>query len=200
MRMSRKRAIKRAVLALAFPLCLAGGVAVADKLDDFKEAAGKTGCDAIPYSSERSECKSQQEKKNASCKDFACNRAEVEKLQEKLKEKRQNLADAKSRNNEAAVPDLERAIKALEEELKARKAEAHKRIERCDDCIEARQNVQKVFAAVKSRVKNESDPALKPYIDQLVGHYDQGAKEHEKPLEEVKNALASCKWVASISI
>ncbi len=199
MRMRHKKAVKGALLALAFPLCLVG-VAVADKLDDFKEAASKSGCKAIPYSTDREKCEGLQTKKDAACKDFGCNRGEVEKLQERLKEKRQNLADAKSRNNEAAVPDLEKAIKALEEELKARKAEAQKRIERCEDCIEARVDVQKWFSAVKSKVKDESDPALKPYIDKLVGHFEQGAKDHEKPINDVKDALAGCKWVSSISI
>ena len=33
--------------------------ALADKLDDFKEAVKETGCRAIPYNSERGECKDQ---------------------------------------------------------------------------------------------------------------------------------------------
>ena len=199
MRVVKKPSILGAALAAALLFCMVG-VAGADKVEDFKEAAGKTGCEAIPYSSERSECKSEQEKKNAACKDLGCERPKVEKLLETLKEKRQNLADAKSRNNQAAIPDLEKAIKELEDALKARKAEAQRRVERCEDCIEARENVQEVFLEVKAKVKGESDPALKPYVDQLVQHYDKGAQEHVKPLDEAKAALANCKWVASISI
>lgn len=32
-------------------LLLAPGVAAADKLDDFKDAASRSGCEAVPYSS-----------------------------------------------------------------------------------------------------------------------------------------------------
>jgi septal ring factor EnvC (AmiA/AmiB activator) len=195
MKVVKKPSILGAALATPLLFCMVG-VAAADKLEDFKEAAGKTGCEAIPYSSERSECKSEQDKKNTACKDLGCERPKVEKLLETLKEKRQNLADAKSRNNQAAIPDLEKAIKELEDALKARKAEAQRRVDRCEDCIEAREKVQKVFR----EVKGESDPALKPYVDQLVQHYDRGAQEHVKPLEEARAALANCEWVASISI
>ena len=44
-------------------------------------------------------------------------------------------------------------------------------------------------------VKNENDPALKPYVDKLVEHFEKGAAEHVKPLEEAKTALANCEWV-----
>jgi hypothetical protein len=44
------------------PFVLLGGlgVALADKLSDFKEAAGNDGCASIPYSDYRSTCESQQ--------------------------------------------------------------------------------------------------------------------------------------------
>jgi chromosome segregation ATPase len=167
----------------------------ADKLDDFKEAASKAGCQAIPYSSERSECEDQQRRKDSECKDFGCARSEVEKLLEKLKEKRQNLSDAKSRKNESAIQDLENTVKELEKDLKERKNIAEKRINRCKDCISARERVQRVFSDVKSRVQNESDIALKSYVDKLVEHYEKGAAEHVKPLEEVRAALSNCEWV-----
>lgn len=185
----------------ALGLCLlATTTAHADKLSDFKEAAGKTGCQAMPYNSERRSCEDAQRKKDELCKEFGCSRDKVEKQLEKLKEKRKNLEEAKSRKNEAAIPDLEKAVKELEESLKEAKETATERVRRCENCILARQAVQKVFATVKGMVKGESDEALKPYIEKLVEHYDKGTAEHVKPLEEVKGALENCKWVANITL
>jgi len=184
--------------AFVYALCFAAP-ALADKVDDFRTAASKSGCDAIPYTSEWRDCGTRRDAKERSCKDFGCSRGEVEKLLERLKEKRQNLADAKSRNNEAAVPDLERAIATIEEDLKTRKDEAYRRIRTCDECIAARKAVQKLFADVKAMVQGEADPLLQPYIEKLVAHYDKGAAEHVKPLEEVVQALDNCKWVSSVS-
>jgi hypothetical protein len=176
------------------------GVATADKVDDFKEASGRTGCLAIPYESERRDCESTQRKmKEEICKDFSCPKAEVEKNLKRLKEKRESLADAKSRNNESAVPDLEREIRRLEDELKSAKSDAEKRVRRCEDCASARQDVQKIFAKVRSMVKGESDEALKPFVDRLVSHYERGTDAHVQPIEDAKRAAENCKWVASIS-
>lgn len=178
---------------------LTSSLASADKLDDFKEAAGNTGCKAIPYRSERDDCESRQNDKNNICKAFSCDRAEVEKSLDKLKEKRQSLTDAKSRNNNDAVPDLERAIKDLEDFLGQSKSEARRRSTVCEDCISAREKVQKVYGSVRSSVKNENDAALQPYIDKLIKLYDDGSEAHVKPIEEVKNALENCKWVYNIT-
>ena len=170
------------------------GHAHADKLDDFREAAGKTGCEAIPYSSERSDCNEQQRRKNSTCRDFGCSRDQVEQLLEKLKEKRQSLADARSRKNESVVADLEATVAELEGDLRDRKAKAEQKINRCNDCITARERVQRVFSDTIAKVKGESDSALQEYIRILVEHFQNGAVEHVKPLDEVRAALSNCEW------
>lgn len=173
------------------------GRALADKLDDFKEAANKRGCQAIPYKSERETCQEEQAKKDAQCRNFSCKRKEVEKRLETLREKRQSLADVRSRdpNNARAIADLEDVIQKLAMELKELKNYAEQARPRCESCIKARETVQRVFGNVISTIKNESDPVLKPYIDRLVEHFEQEAKEHVTPLTEVKDALAGCEWV-----
>jgi hypothetical protein len=52
--------MKLNVRILAVTLALGSSVAVADKLSDFKEAVGTVGCDSVPYSDLRSNCKSEQ--------------------------------------------------------------------------------------------------------------------------------------------
>lgn len=172
---------------------------LADKLDDFKEAASRTGCEAIPYSSDRSDCKSAQEKKDDRCRDFSCRRDEAERQLEKYKEKKKNLEEARERKNESAIRDLERAVKEIEDDLKDRKYDAGKRFDRAGACIDARLDVQKVFTYVRGMVEREFDEALKPYKERLITHYRSEAERHEKPISEVRNAQENCNRVRSMS-
>jgi chromosome segregation ATPase len=179
--------------------------AAADKIDDFKDGASRKGCDAIPYRGfwgsrdERRVCEELSREKDNTCTAFSCEKREAEKALENYKEKKKNLDDAKSRKNEAAIPDLEAAVKKLDEELKTRKSEAEKRIRRCDDCIKAREAVQTQFAKVKDMVKNETDKDLQQYVRDLVSQFEAGAESHVKPLEEVKGARSNCDWVSRMS-
>lgn len=175
------------------------GVLLADKLDDFKEAASRTGCDAIPYSSDRSDCRSAQDDKDSRCRAFSCSRDEAERQLEKYKEKKKNLDEARARKNESAIRDLERAVKEIEDDLKERKYEADKRVDRAEACISAREKVQRVFSYVRSKVKDERDDALKPYAEKLASHYETEGERHARPIEEVKNARDNCRWVRSMS-
>src|SRR5690606_13976203 len=144
-----------------------------------------SGCEAVPYSSERSECKSRQASKDSLCKSFGCELGGAEKALKELEQKRKSLAEARSRNNQAAIPALEKHVTRLEAELKRLKSDAEAKINRCDACIKAREEVQRVFTRVRTKVKGETDPALKPYIDKLVAHFDKGAQDHVKPINDV---------------
>lgn len=177
----------------------ASSVADADKLDDFKDAASRSGCEAVPYSSERSDCKSRQSDKDALCRDFSCSRGDAEKLLEKYKDKKRSLEEARARKNESAVRDLENVVKEIDERLREQRSAAEGRIRRAEDCVSAREKVQRVFSEVKSKVKDERDPALKPFVEKLVSHYEDEAERHLKPIEEVKRARENCAWVYSMS-
>lgn len=179
--------------------CLPGPV-LADKLDDFKAAAGRSKCQAIPYSSDRRDCENASTAKGIACTEIGCSKNDVEKLLEKYKEKKQNLLDAKNRKNDAAIPDLEKAVQKLDDALKEVKSRAKNTlVARCKECIAAREKVQTIFATVKSKVQGESDKALSPYVNVLVAHFEEGAREHIHPLNEVKTALTNCQFVADIS-
>lgn len=173
--------------------------AVAGKLEDFKEAASKRGCEAVPYADERRECKDRSDEKEKYCTEFSCDKRGADKALETLKEKRESLENAKNRKDEQAIPNLERAIRELEDQLKERKYEAQRRITRCEECIRRRESVQDQFKRVKNMVKNETDKELQQYVSTLVDHYEQGEQEHVEPINQVKNALSNCTDVASMS-
>lgn len=54
--MMRHSSLGASFIALVVVLCMPPR-ASADKLADFKTAAGNQGCDAIPYSSQRGSCR-----------------------------------------------------------------------------------------------------------------------------------------------
>src|SRR5438105_4996573 len=83
----------------------------ADKLDDFKDAVAREGCDSIPYSDVRSNCRSQQDDVHPWCDGskgpITCDpggtrdlRSKLEREQRELdalKDKRRDLEDKRSR-------------------------------------------------------------------------------------------------------
>jgi hypothetical protein len=79
------------------------------------------------------------------------------------------------------------------------RSEAERRIRRCDDCIKAREDVQRQFAKILDMVQRETDQDLQQYIRDLVSHFKEGAASHVRPLEEVKGARANCEWVSRMS-
>jgi hypothetical protein len=187
-----------ALAVFAFMLCLSGNAA-ADKLADFKEAAGKDGCEAVPYSSERQACKDRSNDKNRICKDFSCDKAAVTKDLEEYKEKSKNLQDAKQRKDEQSVRSLESTVKSLNDKLEGHKRLAKELIKSGYDCLAAREMVQRSFSDAKQMVSAESDQALKQYVPDLVRKYDNGRQEHIVPMQQATRAIDNCKWVSEIS-
>lgn len=190
------RVVGCVVFVLMFSL---SGKAVADKLDDFKEAVNKEGCEAIPYQSERITCKDRSGDKDKICQGFTCDKADVTKDLETYKEKLKNLEDAKERNNEQGARSLEETVKSLEEKLEGHKKLAKERIENGYDCLETRERVQRSFSDGKQMVQAETDLALQQYVPDLIRKYESGREQHIGPMQETTKAIENCKWVSEIS-
>ena len=196
-----------AVTVSAVAIWLVAGMASPDEKQDrlnrFKEAAINSGCEAIPYPDEMKRCReTQDDVKNNICKDYGCDRERAEKLIEKLNEKRQNLKDAKDRNNESAIPDLERTIKEIEDELKEMKYDANvHRVGRGENCRSAREKVQEIFKEAARKINGESDTdsELDGYRKKILDHFEEERRRHEDHIGQVNNAIEKCKWVSSMS-
>jgi TfoX/Sxy family transcriptional regulator of competence genes len=180
-------------------VALLSGNAAADKVDDFKEAAGNDGCKAIPYQSERNACATLYSAKGNICKDYSCSKTDVSKSLDTYKEKLKNYLDAKSRKDDQAATSLEKTIKDLEEKLNADKKLGKERVEKSYDCLAAMELVQRKFSDVKKMVQDERDPALQSYVGNLVGKFEKGRDEHIRPMQDTTAAIENCKWVAGIT-
>lgn len=193
----------------------------ADKLEDFREAVAKVGCDAIPYSDPRSNCRSQQDEVHPWCdgskgpvtcsgrtSDLTSARDAAQRELQALQDKRREIDDRRSR----AGDDAERAkasaeLEAIDKELDAAKAKLDgtlRDLERRKDlvdqavytlnkCIDYRRAVMNVFAYATDKVRGESDPDLRAYATQLRDLYGAQISGHEKQIENKTNALENCK-------
>lgn len=193
----------------------------AEKLDDFKEAASKKGCESIPYSDLQSDCKSQQSEVKGWCDGgrgpVTCEIGVTADLQSKLdkaksrrselQDKRRDLDDKRSHSSDDTeksdlTSQIEALDKALEEvskqiddlraELEKRKDIVEKSIYNLNKCIDYRHAVMNIFGYALDKVRGESDPDLKTYVDQLVAKYQKSKEGHEEQIHNKENSRETC--------
>jgi seryl-tRNA synthetase len=194
----------------------------ADKIDDFKEAVNKTGCESIPYSDQRSNCNSQQdevhrwcdgEKGPVSCelgvtRDLQAKLASEQKNSEALSDKRRDLNDKLSHASdeqdksrlkseiEAVDKDIEastKKIEGLKRDLDNRKYAIQKVIETINKCIDYRRAVMNEFSYAQDKVRGENDPDIQTYARQLRDKYEESKRGHEIQITNRNNSLEDCK-------
>jgi len=194
----------------------------ADKLDDFKEAVNKIGCESIPYSDGRSDCNSQQgevhrwcdgEKGPVTCelsatRDLQSKLASEQKNNEALRDKRRDLNDKRSHASddqekssltseiEAIDKDIEastKKIEGLKSDLDNRKYSIQKIMDTINKCIDYRRAVMNVFAYAQDKVRGENDPDIQPYARQLRDKYEESKRGHEIQITNRNNSLDDCK-------
>lgn len=172
-------------------------VAVADKLSDFKEAAGKTGCDSIPYSDLRSNCSSQSSyvhdwcdggRGPVTCTDEQITRQlkenvdRAKKSVEQLEQKRRDLDDRRSRASDdeereriskeieqvdREIYDAKQRVDQAARELEVRAKLVNDSIYNLGQCLAYRRAVMNVFGYAIDKVRGEDDEEIKPYARQL---------------------------------
>jgi hypothetical protein len=196
---------RRLISWMAFiALCTLAALAFAADVSDFQKASTKEGCEAIPFQYTQDECNGYQTQVKMKChgRKFGSRRDEVERLIAKIEEKQRNLAEAKSHNNHEVIPNLEAAITKLRDKVKPIKADAAGNLYKANECLAARERVQRVFkdATTSVNAAANADPELKPYASILVAKYKQGAAEHLQAIDDVKNAKVNLIWVKDVAV
>lgn len=213
--------MKRATVLGVMGVLAASAIAVASIADDFKDAAGKKGCEAIPYSSERGTCTSASRDVDDWCKSssrrWSCddldptglNRNienvtnkinELKKQRDDLDYKKNNTSNEDERKEyerqieelKAQIAEFERKVEEWKRQLNEEKSEAARREEIGTRCVQYRVAVQKIFADMKDKVQRETDPDAKQYISTLVGIYSDGEKGHQEAIDITNVGIAKC--------
>jgi hypothetical protein len=212
----------RHMLVLVVTSLLLCRSARADKLDDFKEAVSKVGCESIPYGDLRENCKDQQGYVHDWCdgakgpvrcevnvtRDLLSSLDKEQRNLDALRDKRRELDEKRSHasddaeksrlNSEIEVvdKDIEASLKRLEglrAELSKRKDLVEKTIDTLNKCIDYRTAVMNVFAYSLDKVRGERDPDIRPYADQLAPRYEESKSGHEEQIKNKNNSIDTCK-------
>lgn len=197
-------------------------LALASVGDDFKDAANRDGCEAIPYSSERSSCASagrdvedwcKNSSRRWSCDDLdptGLNRnienvnskiSDLKREKDELESKRNNAKDDSERRDlekkidekKAQIEDLGKKVDAWTRQLSDEKSKARDRADIGERCVANRVTVQKLFASVKDKVQRESDPDAKQYVSRLVDKYTAAEKGHQEAIDITNRGVQKCK-------
>jgi molecular chaperone GrpE (heat shock protein) len=204
-------------------LCVSVTVAFAytATLDDFKEAVKHTGCESIPYSDLRSDCKSKASDRDEWCKSkgkFTCEdldprglQQQIDNISDKVKELKSQRDDLKSKRSDAKDDDerkklddqiaaigeqidkLEKKIDDMKHKLDEEKHQIEDRIYIGQHCLDARADVQDKFDRARSAADSESDEAIKPIARQLIDLWNKGSDDHKKITADTKTAVEQCK-------
>lgn len=205
-----------------FATLFVADIATAQSLSDFKDAAGKKGCDSIPYSSLRSSCQSKQRDVDSWCKGskgvWSCEGLDPEGLKKQmedvkrkvaeLKKEKANLASKKSgakddkekraledriTATEKEIEKLEEMIEGWQKKLEYEQKEIKERIYKGEKCRDYRQAVAQIFQDAKSKAKGESNAEIKPLAQKLIEKYEDGEAGHGIAIELAKKAISKCK-------
>lgn len=212
---------KRTIPCLTlFAALLVADVAGAQSLSDFKDAVGREGCRAIPYSSLRSSCESKQRDIDNLCKveSWTCDKFDPEGLEkqignvkrkiEELKKAKASLEskrsgakdDAEKREIDNEISETKKELEKFEDmmegwqkKLEEERKKIRDRIYTGEKCRDARQAQAKNFEEARSKAKAERDEEIKSYAQKLVEKYETGEKGHKTVLELVKRGIEKCK-------
>ena len=192
-------------------------------LDDWKAALSAAqsdrGCESIPYSNYRDECKRKSEKVEELCKTdkWSCQGLETRKLREnitgltekiaRLKSDKDQLNDQKSRATDDEKKELGNKIDQVEKEIYERSkdldfmkksletdlSDIELRLYKGGQCLDARTDVQKSFESAVSDGNRESDPEIKAIAKDLIDYWRRKRDEHEKAFQDTKQGIENCK-------
>ncbi len=183
-------------------------------------AKDNKGPESIPYSSLRDEAKSKQEKMNEACKtdSWTCDGLETKSLREEIKGRTSNIevrkndiskleSDLSNGKTDDEKKEIQNKIDNLKKELEEKTKELEFketslktdisdtdiRIEKGNKCLDARNDVQKVYNEAMSKANSETDPEKKEIAAQLIKYWEDTQKDHEKIFNDVKAGLEKCK-------
>jgi len=199
------------ILVLIVAFCVTANGATAgdvdqDTLEQFKNASEKRGCNAIPYSDLKRDCKSKQQEKDSECKGYSCDPKAAKKLKTEVNKTAKAIDDFEDTDQDENTysKEFRKKLSRIEDEFEEMQDEAKSRLKKGEACLEARENVQEVFEDVTNKLKSDkskyNNEELDDFIDKLIKHFDEEAKSHDDPMDEVSNACENCEEVIALRL
>jgi hypothetical protein len=197
-------------------------LAVAQTVEEYKTAVEamkrKEGCLSIPQADLRDRCTRASDFVEQDCKrkEYGCKGLENKELANNIKGKEEAIESMKRQKSaldsersgalDSEKAQIERSAKALDDRinrelsgleemkkaLETDRSDSGIRADQGKRCLEARNDVQALFASASSAAKSESDAEKKPYADDLVKYWEQGARDHEEAQKLTQQAIEYC--------
>jgi hypothetical protein len=193
----------------------------ADKVDDFREASTHTGCDSIPYTDLRNQCRSQQADVHPWCdgsrgpgscasgitRNLKSDQVTAQRELATLEDRKRDLEDRKLRasdDNDRAkltteLEGVEKLIAATKARLDALRADLEQRadviaktLHTINRCIDYRRAVMNVFAYATDKVRGDNEPSVNRYVEKLRVIYAESIDGHEEQIVSRTKAIENC--------
>lgn len=188
-------------------------------LDDWKAAQGKEGCESIPYSSYRQQCKENSDDVEKYCKGdpWSCEKLQTKALREnmagisgyisRLEEEKKRLDSQKSsagsneeksdlekriREVQDKVDEKTKTLKEMQDNLDDDLREIENRLNIGNQCKKARDNVQQVFSKAADDADRETDQDIKAIASQLITYWKKVAAEHKEAFDNTDRGIDKC--------
>jgi hypothetical protein len=213
--------IRKQALAVTLVVATAGVALAAATLTDFKEAQGKEGCDSIPYSTERGDCKRYAVTRDEYCKGGkgpwnceALNPAgllkqienvngkivDLKREKDDLNNKRNSATDDEKRDIDGRITKIDDEIYKLTQLVDEWKRKLYEEKKAIDDriyvgeqCLSARKSVAGEFNDAISYAKSETDPDIVAIAKDLVAYWETKQREHEKAMTDTEAGIKKCR-------
>lgn len=211
----------------SFSLCLMmggfllSGVASASG-PSVKDAAGREGCESIPYENIRRTCTDKSREVEDWCKsssrEISCDSLNPDGISRKIENVKRKIADLKrerdevgarlgsatddgerrdledrKKTKESEIYELEKKVEKWENDLGLERRAVDDRIYNGERCVGFREEVARAFADAKSSMKSESESEIRPYAELLVSKWEAGEPGHATAIRNYKEAVDKCK-------
>jgi hypothetical protein len=163
----------------------------AQTAEEWRRAAGSTGCGLIVWDRMREECVSRQSDMKSVCErgDLSCRPLGYKKKNQDREKLVRDLQDAKSANNSAEVEKKERELSTLDSQIKGNQTEAARREEVNQACGKARRYVMALFDDAVHRVEGmRNSDSNKEFFNDMDSNREKLKRSIETHAEEVDKA------------
>lgn len=187
-------------------LLAAGGAVLsvhAQSAEEWRRAAGSSGCGLFVWDQMRNECQSRQSDAKVACErgDLSCRPLGAKALMQSRDKTARDLAQANSDKAQTDIDRLERELSAIDAQIQGAKNEASRREEVNQTCAKARRSVMALFDDANHRVEQmRNSDSNKDFFSDMDSDRDKLKRSIEEHVEEHDKATrraAECRDIVN---
>jgi hypothetical protein len=204
--MIRTRMLRTMLLFTVAATSLTSRPTLAQTLREYTEAEASKGCDSIPYSTQRSNCKDMQDYVKKFCDlDRSCKIDQVgniKKMNDKIGEMQTRIAEldrlrsdtGRDKDKDAKeTKELQDKIAVTKQNVIEATLEVNVRIDNNEHCRDYRRKVQGIYSDAINNAEKVDDAEKKPIALRLAARWKETTKDHQNEIENVVDRIQECR-------